>query len=261
MAESVPLIKTTNLSFAYDRESVLKNISISINSGEILGVIGPNGSGKSTLLKALAGINKCNSKCIFYKNEDIDSMKKKEIASLVSWIPQENPMVFAFNVIDVVLMGRHPYMSPLSFENDEDYKIAHDAMGKTDTSHFAQRLFNNLSSGERQRVLIASAIAQEPEIMLLDEPTSALDIKYQLQILMILKHLNELKKMSIVLALHDLHLASRFCKRLLLINNGEIIADGSPANVIKKDLLEKVYGVKINIFSKDDGSFIVTPEI
>ena len=255
------LIKGTNLSFSYDREPVLKNISISINPGEIIGVIGPNGSGKSTLLKALAGINKCNSKSIYYKNTDIDSMKKKDIASIMSWIPQENPMVFAFKVIDVVLMGRHPYMSPLSFETDDDYKVAQYAMEKTDTSHFAQRLFNNLSSGERQRVLIASAIAQEPEIMLLDEPTSALDLKYQLEILMILKHLNELKKMSIVLALHDLHLASRFCKRLLLISNGEIIADGSPKDVIKKDLLEKVYGVKINIFSKDDGSFIVTPEI
>jgi iron complex transport system ATP-binding protein len=261
MTETIPLIKGTNLSFSYDQDPVLKNISLSINSGEILGVIGPNGSGKSTLLKALAGINKCNSKCIFYKSEDIDSMKKKDIASIVSWIPQENPMVFAFKVIDVVLMGRHPYMSPLSFENEEDYKIAHDAMKKTDTTQFAQRLFNNLSSGERQRVLIASAITQEPEIMLLDEPTSALDLKYQLEILMILKHLNELKKMSIVLALHDLHLASRFCNRLLLINEGEIIADGSPAYVIKKELLEQVYGVKINIFSKDDGSFIVTPEI
>ena len=261
MTEQATLIRGENISFSYDHDPVLKNISISIKPGEIVGIIGPNGSGKSTLLKALAGINKCESNCIFYKNKDIHSMKTKDIASIVSWIPQENPMVFAFKVIDVVLMGRHPYMSPLSFENDEGYRIAHDAMEKTDTFQFAQRLFNNLSSGERQRVLIASAIAQEPEIMLLDEPTSALDIKYQLEILMILKHLNELKNMSIVLALHDLHLASRFCKRLILINNGQIIADGSPEKVIKKNLLEEVYGVKINIFSKDDGSLIVTPEI
>ena len=261
MTEQATLIRGENISFSYDHDPVLKNISISIKPGEIVGIIGPNGSGKSTLLKALAGIIKCTTKCIYYKNKEISSMKKKDIASIVSWIPQENPMVFAFKVIDVVLMGRHPYMSPLSFENDEGYRIAHDAMEKTDTFQFAQRLFNNLSSGERQRVLIASAIAQEPEIMLLDEPTSALDIKYQLEILMILKHLNELKNMSIVLALHDLHLASRFCKRLILINNGQIIADGSPEKVIKKNLLEEVYGVKINIFSKDDGSLIVTPEI
>jgi len=256
-----PLLSVKNITFAYLKDPVLKNVSLDIPSGEVLGIIGPNGSGKSTLLKVLAGIIKCGPQNIFYQGSDISTMKRKNIASAISWIPQENPMVFAFRAIDVVMMGRHPYLSPLIFEKEEDYKIAQEAMDKTETSQFAQRLFNNISSGERQRVLIASAIAQDPEIMLLDEPTSALDIKYQLEILMILRRLNESKNMSVVLALHDLHLASRFCRRLVLLNNGEIVADGSPAEVLRKDILEEVYGVSVNIFSKEDGSFIVTPEV
>lgn len=255
------LLGVKDVAFSYLKDPVLKNISLNIKPGEIIGVIGPNGSGKSTLLKLLAGIIKCKSGQIDYKGSNICSMKRKDIAAAISWIPQENPMVFAFRVIDVVMMGRHPYLSALNFENEQDYIIVQDAMERTGTSQFARRLFNDISSGERQRVLIASAIAQEPELMLLDEPTSALDIKYQIEILMILKRLNETRNMSVVLAMHDLHLASRFCRRLILLNCGEIVADGAPADVLQKDILEKVYGISVNIFAKDDGAFIVTPEV
>lgn len=255
------LLGMKDVVFSYLKDPVLKNISLNIKPGEIIGVIGPNGSGKSTLLKLLAGIIKCKSGQIDYKGSNICSMKRKDIAAAVSWIPQENPMVFAFRVIDVVMMGRHPYLSALNFENEQDYIIVQDAMERTGTAQFARRLFNDISSGERQRVLIASAIAQEPELMLLDEPTSALDIKYQIEILMILKRLNETRNMSVVLAMHDLHLASRFCRRLILLNCGEIVADGAPADVLQKDILEKVYGISVNIFAKDDGAFIVTPEV
>ena len=255
------LLGMKDVVFSYLKDPVLKNISLNIKPGEIIGVIGPNGSGKSTLLKLLAGIIKCKSGQIDYKGSNICSMKRKDIAAAVSWIPQENPMVFAFRVIDVVMMGRHPYLSALNFENEQDYIIVQDAMERTGTAQFARRLFNDISSGERQRVLIASAIAQEPELMLLDEPTSALDIKYQIEILMILKRLNETRNMSVVLAMHDLHLASRFCRRLILLNYGEIVADGAPADVLQKDILEKVYGISVNIFAKDDGAFIVTPEV
>ncbi len=256
-----PLLSVENVTFSYMKDPVLKDISLGINSGEVVGIIGPNGSGKSTLLKILAGIIQCKPNHINYKGADINSMKRKDIAARISWIPQENPMVFAFKVIDVVMMGRHPYLSPLNFESEKDYIIAQEAMESTGTSQFAQRLFNDISSGERQRVLIASAIAQEPEIMLLDEPTSALDIKYQMDVLKILKHLNESENMSVVLAMHDLHLASRFCHRLILLDKGRIVADGLPAEVLQKEILEEVYGINVNIFTKDDGTFIVTPEI
>jgi len=255
------VLSAREISFAYHREPVLNNISLDIQPGEFLGVIGPNGSGKATLLKILGGILKPDRQKIFFKNTDIRSIKRKELASSISWIPQENPMVFAFKVLDIVMMGRHPYMLPLIFESDQDYQIAHRAMEMTSTSQFAQRLFNEISSGERQRVVIASSIAQEPEIMLLDEPTSALDIKYQLEILKILKQLNQAKNMTVVMAIHDLHLASKFCRRLVLLKNGELFADGPPSEVLTKEILEDVYGVKVNIFPVDDGSIMVSPEM
>ena len=150
-------------------------------------------------------------------------------------------MVFPFKVSEVVLMGRHPYLSALAFEGDEDIEIARSAMERTQTIQFAQRNFNEISGGEKQRVVIAGAIAQEPELMILDEPTSALDIKYQIQILNILKQLNEDKNMTVILAMHDLHLASKFCKRLVLLEDGKIFQDGKSEEVLEK---KHIYNLK-----------------
>ena len=170
-------------------------------------------------------------------------------------------MAFSFKVIDIVLMGRHPHLSPLSFEGEDDYRIAQEAMKQTQVLEFAHRSFNEISGGEKQRVMIASAISQKSEVMLLDEPTSALDIKYQIEILSILKHLNEQENKSLILAMHDLHLASKFCKRLILLKKGRVFCEGPPAEVLKKEILEEVYEVKVKIFQDDeDGSLLVVPE-
>ncbi|MCH6580735.1 MAG: ABC transporter ATP-binding protein, partial [Nitrospinae bacterium] len=167
---------------------------------------------------------------------------------------------FPFKVIDIVLMGRHPYLSPLAFEGEDDYRIAQEAMNQTQVLEFAERSFNEISGGEKQRVMIASAITQKPEVMLRDEPTSALDIKYQMEILNILKRLNEEENKSLMLAMHDLHLASKFCKRLVLLKQGRVFCEGSPAEVLKKEILEEVYEVKVKIFNDDeDGSLLVVP--
>ena len=170
-------------------------------------------------------------------------------------------MVFPFKVLEIVLMGRHPYLSPLTFEGQDDFDIARDAMELTQTLKFSDRGFNEISGGEKQRVIIASAIAQEPEMMLLDEPTSALDIKYQMQILKILRRLNHQDGITLVLAMHDLHLASKFCQRLILLSEGKIVCDGRPEDVLKKEILEEVYGVKVKLFrDEEDGSVLVSPE-
>jgi iron complex transport system ATP-binding protein len=157
-------------------------------------------------------------------------------------------------------MGRHPYLSAFTFEGEEDIEIAHSAMERTQTLQFAQRGFNEISGGEKQRVVIAGAIAQEPEVMILDEPTSALDIKYQIQILNILKQLNEDKNMTVVLAMHDLHLASKFCRRLVLLNEGEVFQDGAPEEVLQKDHIEKVYDIRIQLVRNQDGSIMISPD-
>jgi iron complex transport system ATP-binding protein len=255
------MIETKGLTFAYTEKPVINNVSLNFQAGEFTGVIGPNGSGKSTLLKLIGGILPSPSETVFFKNRELGHYKKKDLAASISWIPQEKQMAFSFKVIDIVLMGRHPYLSALSFEGESDYQIAEEAMRQTQVLEFAQRSFNEISGGEKQRVMIASAISQKPEVMLLDEPTSALDIKYQIEILSILNRLNEQENKSLVLAMHDLHLASKFCKRLVLLKEGRVFCEGTPAEVLKKEILEEVYEVKVKIFDDDeDGSLIVVPE-
>jgi iron complex transport system ATP-binding protein len=167
-------------------------------------------------------------------------------------------MVFPYTIQEIVLMGRHPYLPPLSFEGEEDYIIARKAMETTQTLQFSDRYFNEISGGEKQRVMLASAITQEPEVMLLDEPTSALDLKYQVQILNILNQLNEEKNITLILAMHDLNLASRYCRRLILLNDGAIVCDGTPEEVLKKEIIENVYGVNVSLHNLD-GDILVHP--
>jgi iron complex transport system ATP-binding protein len=253
-----PHIQVENLDFAYDSEPILKNISLSIKKGDFIGLIGPNGSGKSTLLKLMGGILNCPDNAILINEHRINAINKKELARAITWVPQEHPIVFPYTIQEIVLMGRHPYLSPLSFEGEEDYKIALKAMETTQTLQFSDRYFNEISGGEKQRVMLASAITQEPEVMLLDEPTSALDLKYQVQILNILNQLNKEKNITLILAMHDLNLASRYCRRLILLNDGSIVCDGTPEEVLKKEIIENVYGVNVNLHNLD-GDILVHP--
>ena len=254
-------MKFDEVSFAYEKDLVVNKVSFGIQPGEFVGIIGPNGSGKSTLLKLLGGVLQGYSGGVYFKDRDIHSLKRNLLARSIAWIPQEHPMVFPFKVLEVVLMGRHPYLSALSLEGEKDHAIASEAMELTQTSQFSGRGFNEISGGEKQRVTIASAITQEPEIMLLDEPTSALDIKFQMQILNILKSLNEEKGITILMAIHDLHLASKFCQRLLLMNEGTVVKDGPPESVLQKEILEDVYDINIKLFPvEEDGSIIIAPE-
>lgn len=256
------MLRLKDVSFAYDKDPVLKYISLAIGKGEFVGILGPNGSGKSTLLKMMGGILRAGTGQISFRETDIDHYKRKILARSVAWIPQEHPQVFPFRVQEIVLMGRHPYLSPLTFEKEEDYGIADRAMKITETSHLAARRFNEVSGGEKQRVMIASAIAQEPETMLLDEPTSALDLKYQMEILKLLKEMNGSDGLTVALALHDLHLASKFCRRLILLDKGRIVRDGPPDQVLLREILEKVYEVKVKIFRhEEDGSLMISPEL
>lgn len=254
------LMKLEDISFTYETSPVLKDLSVSIQEKDFIGLIGPNGSGKSTLLKIMGGILKSDSGSIQFKDSLMSKINKKIFAQSVSWIPQDHPMVFPFKVSEIVLMGRHPYLSALSFESEKDFEITRKAMETTMTSQFADRYFNEISGGEKQRVMIASALAQSPEMMLLDEPTAALDLKYQVQILAILKNLNVEHNMTLVMAMHDLNLASRFCNRLILLNEGQIVRDGPPEQVLEKNILEQVYDTEVDLDFKD-GSIRVHPAI
>jgi len=254
------ILRTQEISFSYDQETVLRSISINIKSQEFIGVIGPNGSGKSTLLKLLGGVLKPDSGQIFFKGKNYIDYQRKQLAQSITWVPQEHPMVFPFKVSEIVLMGRHPYLSAFTFEGEDDIEIARSAMKQTQTLQFAERGFNEISGGEKQRVVIAGAIAQEPELMILDEPTSALDIKYQIQILNILKTLNENKKTTVILAMHDLHLAAKYCTRLILLEEGKVFKDGKTEEVLQKEHIEKVYGLKIHLIHDQSGNIMISPD-
>tara|TARA_B100000315_G_C14563833_1_gene581906 strand:- start:1079 stop:1870 length:792 start_codon:yes stop_codon:yes gene_type:complete len=255
-----PILQIRDTSFSYDRETVLHSVSMDIQPGEFVGVIGPNGSGKSTLLKLLGGVLTTGPGKLFFREKDYKDYHRKQMARSITWIPQDHSMAFPFKVSEIVLMGRHPYLSAFTFEGDEDIEIARNAMERTQILQFAQRGFNEISGGEKQRVVIAGAITQEPEVMILDEPTSALDIKYQIQILNILQQLNKDEQVTVVLAMHDLHLASKFCDRLVLLDQGKIFQDGRPEDVLKKENIEEVYGVKVHLIKDHDGDIMISPD-
>ncbi|MCH7623988.1 MAG: ABC transporter ATP-binding protein [Nitrospinae bacterium] len=255
------ILQLEDVCFAYDRDPVVKHLSMRVEPGEFIGILGPNGSGKSTLLKLLGGILKHDSGNVKFREKDLHGYKRKVLAQSIAWLPQEHEMVFPFRVAEIILMGRHPYLSPWTFEGQKDFDIADRAMRTTETTHLSERQFNEISGGEKQRVMMACAIAQEPEVMLLDEPTTALDIKYQLEILNILLELNRNNGMTLILAMHDLHLASKYCRRLILIDKGNIVKDGTPEEVLQKGILETVYGVQLKILrDPDDGSVMISPE-
>ncbi len=256
-----PILQLQDVSFAYHRDPVVKAVSLEVETGEFIGVLGPNGSGKSTLLKLLGGILKPDSGSVMFRDKGLNDYKRKILAQSIAWLPQEHAMAFSFRVAEIVLMGRHPYLSPMTFEGQKDFDIADQAMRTTETTHLSERQFSDISGGEKQRVMVACAITQEPEVMLLDEPTTALDIKYQLEIINILHRLNRNDGMTLLLAMHDLHLASKYCRRLILIDNGNIVKDGTPEEVLQKDILESVYGVQLKVIrDPDDGSIMISPE-
>ena len=254
-------LEADNITFAYVKEPVIKNVRLKIPPGDFLGIIGPNGSGKSTLLKLLSGLLPPDQNQVRFDNRDITACKRRILARSIAWISQDHHLPFPFSVAEVVMMGRHPYLSPLTFESERDIEITRQAMIQTQTEQFAHRKFNEISGGEQQRVLLASAISQEPEVMILDEPTAALDLKYQIEIFNILKQLNEAGNTTIIIALHDLHLASKFCRRLVLLKEGKVVREGSPEEVLQKQILEDVYEVSVKIIrDESDGSFLISPE-
>ena len=257
-----PILEAKNVSFHYthEKEEAVTDASFKIKQGDFLGIIGPNGSGKSTLLKMAAGILPPSKGEVSYRDQPIPDYKKKDFAKLVAWIPQETGMVFPFRTEEVVLMGRYPYKSGFSFETTEDLEIASEVMELTGTKFLFGKKFTEISGGEKQRVLIASALAQKPETLILDEPISFLDIKYQIEILEILRTLNLKHSVTVIIALHDLNLASKYCSRLLLLKNGKMVREGSPNTILEQSIIESVYETQIKtLIDEEDGSLIILP--
>ncbi|MDI3540851.1 MAG: cobalamin transport system ATP-binding protein [Thermosediminibacterales bacterium] len=242
------ILNIDNIVFRYGSHDILKEISLNISKGDFVGILGPNGSGKTTLLKTITRVCRPVKGIILIDNKDIYGYSNKEFAQKIAFVPQDTSINFDFTVEDIILMGRNPYLKPLKRENIEDYRVVMRSMELTDTLKFKDKKITQLSGGEMQRVLIARALAQEPEILILDEPTSHLDINYKFEILELLKIMNMKGNITVIIALHDINLASLYCKKIILLKDGRIFAAGIPEEVVSSKNLEIVFKVKANIY-------------
>jgi iron complex transport system ATP-binding protein len=241
-----PAIRTDNLTFDYKDKPVLNGVSVSIEKGEMVGVLGPNGSGKTTLLKIFSAVLKGRGE-INLNGKEIQTYGKRELSRIFAMVPQESQVLFPYTVAEIVLMGRASYHSPLALEGKKDLEVARASMELTDCLAFADRYLHELSGGEKQRVIIARALAQEPEILLLDEPSAFLDLKHQIQVFELLRRLNRERGLTIVAALHDLNLAALFFPRLVLLCDGKIYRDGSPKDILTEETIKEIYGIHVKI--------------
>ena len=236
------------VSFAYPGGSnVLDNVTAKVPRGGLVGILGPNGSGKTTLLRLLAGLFRSTSGRTTLDGTDLYTLPRAAVARRMAMVPQETQLAFEYTVLEMATMGRYPHLGAFEIEGPEDLEIARGALRATGTDHLASRYFNTLSGGEKQRVVIAGALAQRPEILLLDEPTASLDLAYQLEIRSILSNLNRERDLTIVISTHDLNFAAGLCHELVLLHRGRVLAAGPTATMLEPSLIRKLYGVDVDI--------------
>lgn len=255
------MLRADRISFAYrGGPPVLEQVSLAVARGELVGIIGPNGSGKTTLLKILGGMLAPTSGSVFLDDHALESWSRRDLARRVAFVPQETHSSFDFSVLDVVLMGRFPHLGAFALEGPEDLAIARDALQATGTSVFETRAFNTLSGGEKQRVVIASALAQRAELLLLDEPTASLDVGHQLEVAALLARLNREQGVTMVLTTHDLNFAASMCRHLMLVRGGRVIASGPTDRVLTAGAVRALYDVDADVgMHPRAGRLTVTP--
>lgn len=240
-----------SLSFAYDSTTRLADITMRCHAGEFIGLIGANGTGKSTLLKLLLGLLPAQKGGVAINGKALKQLKRREIAKQIAFVPQSIELPFAFSVEEIVMMGRNPYLGPFQLASQYDKAIVAAAISTTDVEHLQQRKVNQLSGGEKQRVIIARALAQQSECILLDEPIASLDICHQLETLDLIHSLTGQGKLAIT-AIHDLNLAARYCSRLILLGKDDqgdtgIIGDGTPEEVLNHRNLKHCFNIEADI--------------
>ncbi|MGM0406204.1 MAG: ABC transporter ATP-binding protein, partial [Thermoplasmatota archaeon] len=256
----VGTLEVIELTTGYGEKEVLKNISFDLKNGEILGVIGPNGSGKSTLIKALTGVIPTWSGKIKYDGKNINDFHRRERARKIGVVPQDTFINFPFTSWEVVMMGRNPYLGRFENPKRDDELSVKKAMKMTKTLKFKNRSVRELSGGELQRVVVARALAQEPRLIFLDEATSHLDIGHKLEIMNLMKDRTKHQNKGVLSVHHNLNLAARYCDDIVLLDDGEIHAKGTPKEVLTRAHLRAVYGIEAEVDENPrDGSLYVTP--
>ena len=254
------MLRAESVSFGYDGGFALRDVTVDIAAGTVTGLLGPNGCGKTTLLKLLCGVTHPRSGRVMLGDRTLTAMTRRELARHVAVVPQETHPAFDYTVLEMVLMGRHPHLSAFQFEGPADYELARQALDATGTGHLANRSYMTLSGGEKQRVVIASALAQATEILLLDEPTASLDLGYQLEIASLLARLNAERRVTMVLATHDLNLAASLCERVIVMRDGRILAAGGTDEVLTDQTVRRLYDVEADVqFHPRAGHLTVVP--
>lgn len=246
------ILEINNASFSYNgNENVFEDIDISIENSDVLCILGPNGTGKSTLIKCMNGLLKLNSGNIFLNDEDIYNMDKADLAKVMGYIPQSHHSTFSFSVFDVVLMGRAPHLSLTSVPGEKDFKIADKAIESLGISYLKDKTYTEISGGERQLVLLARVLAQEPQILLLDEPTSHLDFGNQIRTLKVINRLSD-QGLSVVMTSHYPDHAFLSSNKVAIMNNGSIMAMGEPESVVTEENMQRAYGIDVKVMDVDE---------
>ncbi len=236
-------LEIDGLGYDYDDKRVLESITFNVRPGEILGILGPNGCGKTTMLKNLNRNLSPHRGCVLLDGTDLEELHKRDIARRIASVPQSNEIRFAFTVREMVEMGRMPFQEAFRGSTSEDERIVDEAMRLTSITDMSERLINTMSGGERQRVIIARAIAQSPEIILMDEPTLHLDINMQFEVLDLVSSLAREKGLTVIIVSHDLPMVARYCDRMILIHGRTVYAEGTPEDVLTPENMRTVFGI------------------
>ena len=254
-------LQATNVSFTYFRGAqALDDISVSVSRGSIVGLIGPNGSGKTTLVKVLNGTLRPSRGSVSVEGAPVATFTRRDLAKRIAVVPQETHVTFDFTAVEIVLMGRYAHLGAFALEGPADMAVARRALGATGTEALASRQFATLSGGEKQRVVIAGALAQSSDILLLDEPTAALDVGFQFEIASLLVRLNREHGTTMVVSTHDLNLAAMLCTELVLMKSGRVLAKGPTNDVLTAPNIRQLYGVEADVaFHPRAGHLTVVP--
>jgi iron complex transport system ATP-binding protein len=254
------LIEASGVGFRYGSEAALADVSLRVEPGEVVGLLGPNGSGKSTLVKILSGVLPRYRGSARVDGAEVRTAPRRELAAKLAVVPQETSFGFPFTVLQIVLMGRHPHLAGLAFETQGDVELARAALDRCGARHLESRTIHELSSGERQRVVFARALAQEPRALLLDEPASFLDIRHQTELYDLVRERAADKGTAVLTVLHDLNLAAEYCDRIYLLREGRVEAAGRTEEVFTYANLTRVYETEVYVDTNDlTGQLLVVP--
>ncbi len=258
-SRGAPALHAERVSFAYGSRPVLRDVTLAVAPGSMLALAGPNGSGKSTLLALLAGTRRPHAGAVAVRGRPIGSYERRALARLVGVVPQDTTVTFPYTVTEMVLMGRAPHRPPLGLEGPRDVAIAERVMAETGILELANRRVTELSGGERQRVIVARALAQEPEILLLDEPTTHLDIRHAIDVLDLVAAVNRSRGVTVVAVLHDLTSAALYFDRIAFLRDGMLVADGPPRTTITAATIAGVFDAAVGVDVDADGIPAIRP--